>query len=274
MAVPPRILTDTLIHTQKDMADVETYSFAGGKAAAFTRRSPFKETVNEDALALIPAGTDAGVLVVADGLGGLPAGEAASRLAVQRLAEAVRAAQRDNAALRDAILNGIEQANREIIALGAGSATTIAVVELQGRLMRSYHVGDSLILVTGQRGKVKYQTMPHSPVGYAVESGMLDESEALHHAERNIVSNVIGSPEMRIDIGPTFALAPRDTLLLASDGAPDNLYMSELVDCIRAGSLRWIGRELAARCHERMRHPRPGVPSHPDDLSFILYRPR
>lgn len=274
MAVPPRILTDTLIHTQKDLADVETYSFAGAKAAAFTRRSPFKETVNEDALALIPAGADAGVLVVADGLGGLPAGEAASRLAVQRLAEAVRAAQRNNAALRDAILNGIEQANREIIALGSGSATTIAVVELQGRLMRSYHVGDSLILVTGQRGKVKYQTMPHSPVGYAVESGMLDESEALHHAERNIVSNVIGSPEMRIDIGPTFALAPRDTLLLASDGAPDNLYISELVDCIRAGSLRGIGRELAARCHERMRHPRAGVPSHPDDLSFILYRPR
>ncbi len=274
MTSPPPILTDTLIHSQIDLNRVETYLFAGGTAAAFTRRSPFKDTVNEDALALIPAGPHAGVLVVADGLGGLPAGETAARLAVQRLAEAVRAAHQDNVALRDAILNGIEQANQEIIALGSGSATTLAVVELQGRLMRSYHVGDSLILVAGQRGKLKYQTLPHSPVGYALESGMLDESEAIHHAERNIVSNVIGSPTMRIDIGPTFALAPRDTLMLASDGAPDNLYISELVDCIRAGPLRRVGRELATRCHERMRHPRPGAPSHPDDLSFILYRSR
>ncbi len=273
MAKTPPRLTAPLIHSQTDLRRVERCAIAAGSAALFTQRSPFKDSVNEDALALIPVDDNSAVLVVADGLGGLPAGEAASKMAIEVLSASVSAARGNEVSLRDAILNGIEQANAQIIASGGGSATTLAVVEIQGALIRSYHVGDSLILITGQRGKLKYQTVPHSPVGYGVEAGLLDEAEAVHHAERNIVSNVIGSAEMRIDIGPTLTLAPRDTLLLASDGAPDNLYISELIECVRAGPLRRVARTLAERCHQRMKQPQPGAPSHPDDLSFILYRP-
>lgn len=260
-------------YSQADLARADYHPIAGGAAVAYTHRSPYKDTVNEDALALVSLDAGSAVLMVADGLGGLPAGEHAARLAVTLVAEAAVAAAGEGRALRDAILNGIERANAAIIEAGLGSATTLAVVEIQGAQIRSYHVGDSLILVTGQRGKLKYQTMPHSPVGYAVEAGLLDEAEAVHHAERNIVSNVIGSPEMRIDIGPTVTLAPCDTLVLASDGVPDNLYIRELIDCVRAGPLRRVARQLAQRCGARMQHPQPGAPSHPDDMSFILYRP-
>ena len=49
--------------------------------------------------------------------------------------------------------------------LGAGSATTLAVAEVVGQTVRTYHVGDSPIWVFGQRGRLKLQTVPHSPVG-------------------------------------------------------------------------------------------------------------
>lgn len=262
-----------LIYTQTDLAHAEARSLAGGAAVVYTHRSPFKETVNEDSVALIPVDEQSAVLVVADGLGGLPAGAEASQRAVAAVTAAVERTQTQSMALRDAVLNGIERANADILAAGSGSATTIAVVEIQGLQIRSYHVGDSLALVSGQRGRLKFQTVPHSPVGYAVEAGLLDEAEAVHHAQRNIVSNVIGSPEMRIDIGPTITLSACDTLVLASDGLPDNLYISELVECVRAGPLRRAASRLISICQDRMRHARTGMPSHPDDMSFIIYRP-
>lgn len=268
---PP--LSIPLIYSETDLGRVEHHSFASGQAAVFTARSPFKETVNEDAVALIPVGERAGVLVIADGLGGLPAGEVAGRLALTTLEEALSGVTEDGISLREAILDGIERANANILALGTGCATTLAVVELQERMMRSYHVGDSLIMLVGQRGKLKFQSVSHSPVGYAVEAGLLDEAEAVHHEERNVVSNVIGTPEMRIDVGPAIELAARDTLLVASDGLPDNLYVDEIAARVKAGPLQAVAETLVHDCRERMERPLQDRPSHPDDLSVILYRP-
>ena len=265
-------LHEPLIYAETDLHEVERYAFATGRTAVFSARSPFKETVNEDALGLIPVGEHAGVMVIADGLGGLPAGEVAARLAVVTVQESLNG-MTDGMSLREAILDGIERANAKILALGSGCATTVAVVELQGRMMRSYHVGDSLIMLVGQRGKLKFQSVSHSPVGYAVEAGILDESEAVHHEERNVVSNVLGTQEMRIDIGPAIELAVRDTLLLASDGLPDNLYVEEIAERMRTGALGTAAAALVRDCRTRMGQTVPDHPSHPDDLSMILYRP-
>ena len=49
----------------------------------FTRRDPYKQTPNEDAIALLPVGDSAGVLVIADGCGGQANGQAASQLAIE-----------------------------------------------------------------------------------------------------------------------------------------------------------------------------------------------
>ena len=266
-------LSVPLLYSETDLGQVEHYAFASGQAAVFSARSPFKETVNEDAVALIPVGKGAGVLVIADGLGGLPAGEVAARLALTTLEEALSGVTEDGMSLREAILDGIERAKANILALGTGCATTLAVVELQERVMRSYHVGDSLIMLVGQRGKLKFQSVSHSPVGYAVEAGLLDEAEAVHHEERNVVSNVIGTPEMRIDVGPAIELAPRDTLLVASDGLPDNLYVEEIAARVKAGPLQAVAETLVRDCRERMERSLQDRPSHPDDLSVILYRP-
>jgi len=244
-----------------------------GSAAVFSCRSPDKQTANEDAAALIPFDHQSGILVVADGLGGLRAGEQASSLALASLRDALSEAASNGAELRGAILNGVETANRRICELGVGAGTTLALVEIQGRTVRPYHVGDSMILIVGQRGRIKWQTISHSPVGYAVEAGFLDATEAMHHDERHIVSNMLGTADMRIEIGSPIELAERDTLLLASDGLFDNLHLDEIIHRVRKGPLDQVAAGLASSCRQRMQTPTEGQPSKPDDLTFIAYRP-
>ena len=114
--------------------------------------------------------------------------------------------------------------------------------------------------------------MAHSPVGYAVESGLIDEEDAIGHAQRHLVSNMVGDPDMRIEIGSPLDLAAYDTVVLATDGLFDNMRRDEIVEAVRTGSLEEAGHRLASSCLRRMTEPSPGLPSKPDDLTFILYR--
>ncbi len=260
------------LFSEQELLEGTFLETAGGVLAVYSERCPEKETPNEDAVAIIPTGAGSGVLAVADGLGGAPAGQQASLLAIQCLARAVEEVVRENAAIRIGIMDGFESANEEVLALALGAATTLTVVEFDGEFVRHFHVGDSLSLLTGQRGKIKMQSIPHSPVGYAVEAGLLDETDAMHHEERHVISNVIGSADMRIEVGSAVELSPRDTLILASDGLSDNLHMPEIVECIRKGSLESVAENLARCARERMEGARDGAPSKPDDLTFVIFR--
>lgn len=279
-------VADVRSYSGCDMPHSETIDFAGGIAVVYSSRSPEKATANEDAAALIAIDERTGVLAVADGLGGQRGGELASRLSIERLIASLRESVQppsfgespDSAhhsvAIRMAILNGIESTNQELLSNRIGSATTVAAVEIQGHTVRPYHVGDSAILVTGQRSKIKLQTVAHSPVGFAVEAGVLDSTDAMHHEDRHLISNCVGSPEMRIEIGSPLKLAPRDTLLLASDGLFDNLHLHEIVEEIRIGTLGASIDQLAAECRRRMTQPTGDHPSKPDDLTIIAFRRR
>jgi serine/threonine protein phosphatase PrpC len=217
-------------------------------------------------------GEGSGVLAVADGVGGARGGDQASSLAVETLRRAVATSVKEERELRWGILNAFETANQSVIDMAIGAASTLAAVEIDGNHIRPYHVGDSTIIVVGQRGKVKTKTVAHSPVGYGVEGGFIDEDDAMNHKDRHLISNSIGSTDMHIEVGPVLKLAKRDTVLLASDGLSDNLSTEEIVERIRRGPLEPAVKELAARATERMLHPNGGHPSKPDDLTIILFR--
>jgi serine/threonine protein phosphatase PrpC len=262
------------VYCEQDLEECELHPVAKGVVAVYTARSPQRESANQDAAGILPWSAGSGVLLIADGAGGLPAGASASAVAVCSIERSLREAAKEGSELRDAIINGIENANQELASGGTGAATTLAAIEIHGNAVRPYHVGDSQIMVIGQKGKIKLLTKSHSPVGYALEAGILDEEQAMHHQERHLISNAIGSTEMYIEIGSALEMAPRDTLVIASDGLFDNLHTEEIVEICRKGELSKAGRDLLARCRERMIEPREGQPSKPDDLSFILYRRR
>lgn len=247
---------------------------AAGDVHAYTARAPDKKSENEDTVAVIPFGPQAAIFVVADGAGGLPAGKRASATAVDALRASVQVALDETTLLRTAILDGIEAANIAVQNLANGSATTMTVVALEGRTARAYQIGDSEALVVGQRGLIKMQTTPHSPTGFAVEAGFLNEKEALHHADRHLVSNFLGTTDMRIDIGTEIEMQARDTLLLASDGLMDNVHTAEIVERIRKGPLSDGMERLVTLAQRRMAGAAAGQPSKPDDLSLILFRKR
>ena len=247
-------------------------TIGGGDLVAFTSRAPDKETENEDTLAAIPYGPAAAVLVVADGAGGLPGGKRASDTAVSMLEASLQRSMEETMLLRTAILNGIEAANQAVRDLANGSATTLTVVTIEGRTARTYQVGDSEALIVGQRGRVRAQTMAHSPTGFAVEAGFLDQRDALLHKDRHLVSNFIGTNEMRIDVGAPVQLNPKDTVMLASDGLTDNIHLDEIVDFIRKGPLDNALDAITRRATRRMTVESKTMPSKPDDLSVILFR--
>lgn len=261
------LLLEAAFEPQQLEADV-----AGGVAVAYSCKDPQKESENQDTVGIIPYGPAAAVLVVADGAGGLPAGKRASLTAVTTLAESLHAAMNQTALLRTAILNGIEAANNAVLALANGSATTMTVVTIEGLVARSYQIGDSEAIIVGQRGVIKLQTTAHSPTGFAVEAGFLDEREALHHEDRHLVSNFLGTTDMRIDVGATVRLNPRDTVLVASDGLMDNVHVDEIIECVRKGPLTTAASRAVEMASQRMQTAGDGQPSKPDDLSLILFR--
>lgn len=270
-AGPPDTL-GTRTFFDQNMAEPVVIPTAGGMACVFSARCPTKESANEDAAAVIAVDPQSAVLVVADGLGGRAAGEHAARLAVAAVEDALREPSDQETRVRTAIITGFERANAAVLELGIGAATTLAVVEIRNGIARPYHVGDSMILIAGGRGRIKLQTTPHSPVGYGVEAGLIDEDEAMHHEHRHLVSNVIGTPDMHIAIGPPVTLARQDTVLLASDGLFDNLYCDRIVAALRRRNLRNAAADLVAAAQVRMHAGADGQPSKPDDLTFVAFR--
>jgi serine/threonine protein phosphatase PrpC len=272
--VVSKIIDGLLVLDGAFQPDSQVAQVGGGSVVAFTERAPDKDTENEDTVAVIPWGPESVVLVVADGAGGLPAGKRASMTAVSSLAEALSVAMSETVVLRTAILDGIEAANEAVKRLSNGSATTLTVVTIEGQIARAYQIGDSEALVVGQRGRVKLQTTAHSPTGFAVEAGFLDEREALHHAERHLVSNFLGTSDMSIDIGAPAKLRPRDTVLLASDGLTDNVHLDEIIEHIRKGPADVAVDAVVELARKRMQSNNGKEPSKPDDLSLIVYRKR
>jgi serine/threonine protein phosphatase PrpC len=241
-----------------------------GDVCVYTRCSPEKSDLNEDAAAIIQMDNNDLLLAVADGVGGQPAASQASAYLVDCLKEAYDFSVKSGTDLRDCILSGIEDANRKILESANGSATTLAAVVIQDNCMRSYHIGDSAVILTGQKGKIIAETILHSPTGYAVESGIMHEDDAIHHEDRHIVSNVVGAKDMHISMSIPVHIKRFDTLLLATDGLFDNVEKQTIVDTIRKGPIKKNINKLCGMASGRMTDP--GNLYKPDDLTCILFR--
>ncbi|MGB5324537.1 MAG: protein phosphatase 2C domain-containing protein [Pseudomonadales bacterium] len=245
----------------------ESATFLQGICVAVSRRSPDKSTDNEDSCLFMQLGERSGVLAIADGAGGHVAGKEASKIALDELQRELTAAGQIEE-LRAPILNAFEAANALLLAEGRGAATTLVVVEIQGNSIRHYHVGDSSAIVVGQRGAVRLQTVQQSLVGYGIEAGFLHTDAALDHAERHIVLSMVGTADMRVEIGAPLVLKRFDTLLVCSDGLTDNVGVADIVERVRKGKLDFSLAGLQQLAEKNMQLPN----GHPDDLTMLMYR--
>lgn len=237
----------------------------------FSSQAVNKTSGNEDAAGYWDIAPGVSVLAVADGVGGCPGGAEAASKAIEAVGRYVTQ-QSSVETLRSGIVDAFEDANRELLERGIGAATTLVVAEIQNDSARTYHAGDSGAIIVGQRGRLLLDTIPHSPVGYAVASGILEQDDIHEHDERHLISNCIGSREMRMEIGAPVSLARFDTVLLATDGVLDNIHRAELIEIIRSGPLLERATILQERIQATMLGNDLNLPAHPDDATAILYR--
>ncbi len=252
------------------MNQIEDLSVAGGKAMFLVRRRPGRTSENEESLLVAPLASNRVVLAVADGAGGLPDGCEASQRAIAAIADALANSKAPD--VKGRIEEGFRAAHREILSIGSGAATTVSLVFIAGNELYSYHIGDSMTLIIGSGGERNFQTVPHSPVGYAVRDGLLSEEQAIRHEELHLVSNLLGIGTAEVETKGPVVLRPGDTVVIGSDGLFDNLLIKDIARRITKPDLSDSARELVVEVWRRMTQPGAEDPSKPDDLSFILYR--
>jgi len=225
---------------------------------------------NEDNIVIVP---EAGLVVVADGMGGHLAGEVASKLAVDGIsryvvdtfAHEVRADAKPESKV---LGNAIQQANRNIYELArqqpeyAGMGSTVVAVIFHGDRLSVGHVGDSR-LYRFRNGILDQLTQDHSVVQELVSRGLATAEEARLTVSKNLVTRALGvDPEVLADINE-LPLEDNDIYLLCSDG---------LNDVLADGDIEMMliehGRQLETAAHHMVdtANARGG----PDNISVIL----
>ena len=163
------------------------------------------------------------MFALADGVGGLDAGEVASSKAVgvltQGFAEAgeqtshlsllPRLIQHANAAVHDEALNPQWRHQR--------MATTIVACALRYDLATIAHVGDSRCYLI-RNGRAESLTRDHSWVEEQRRQGLISDAEAEASASRHVLTRTLGLERFVTAESTTVGLRPGDTLTLCSDG--------------------------------------------------------
>jgi serine/threonine protein phosphatase PrpC len=256
------------LRVESGMEQPKSVSLPFGEVVYFSTASPTHPEVNQDAAVVIHQG-ELGVLAVSDGAGGTNGAAEASQIVVRTLEESLRAREPEQNA-RSVVLDSIEKANERIRSRVPGALATVALLVVEQRTARPISVGDSLCLVVGGRGRIKYRSIAHGPTGFAEEAGLLNEREAQAHDERHLVSNMLGLEGMRVEMGVPRNLAPRDTMVVACDALFDNARSGEIARCLTGGRLLDGVASLTRLVRDRMDSGKP--PSHPDDLTILACR--
>ncbi|MEV1288010.1 protein phosphatase 2C domain-containing protein [Micromonospora sp. NPDC049679] len=163
------------------------------------------------------------LLAVADGMGGMPAGELASRIVIKALAPLDAAPPEADAGT--ALRAALEAANEEIRVSAAadpaqeGMGTTVTALLLSGERFGLLHVGDSRCYLL-RDATLSQVTRDDTFVQSLVDQGALTMAEARRHPRRSLITQAVqGEP-----LSPTSAVltaCPADRLLLCSDGLTD-----------------------------------------------------
>jgi PPM family protein phosphatase len=178
---------------------------------------------NEDAIGGDP---EAGLLILADGMGGANAGEVASGLGVDLLVSQLAGRLWDGEAIgADQIRDAISSVNQAIFELAdqvpdyQGMGTTLVVGLFLGRRLIHAHVGDSRLYLWRQ-GELRQLTQDHSLIQEMVNIGdfCCIEEAMLAGVPTNVLSRALGSEAQVVVDVDEMEWNPGDVYLLCTDG--------------------------------------------------------
>jgi serine/threonine protein phosphatase PrpC len=186
----------------------------------------------------------AGVAVLADGMGGMNAGEVASSMTVLLLMDLLVAFNRgdeslvvelEEAELEEAeaqplpvriVKHAIEKANRSVFHVSktqpqcAGMGTTVIASLFYDNKMVVGHLGDSRVYRLRDQ-HLEQVTQDHSLVQELLDKGLVTAAEARVSSKKNVVTRALGvARKVEVEVHEHDTL-PGDVYLLCSDGLTD-----------------------------------------------------
>ncbi len=173
---------------------------------------------NEDCFLVDPA---VGLLLVADGMGGAAAGEVASHMAVESVAEAVRASDEVTpellaSAITTAGLQVQEAARRNSAYSGMGT-TMVVVAHLGGGRYGIAHVGDSRAYLYHDGSLIRL-TVDHTWVEEVGRKLGFSDADLARHPMRHMLTMALGIEGMLHVPTAVIEPPPGSRLMLSTDG--------------------------------------------------------
>lgn len=193
-----------------------------------------KRPQNEDSYLEMP---ERGIFAVADGVGGAQAGDTASQMAMEILAEAFMNLPEGGDA-EDMMRRAITHANSAIFQMShdlpqlSTMATTIVALHISGNIATIGHAGDSRLYRLDSKGNLFRETQDHSVVEEEVRAGRMTREQAENHPSKNVISRALGAEEtVEVDM-KTIMFEPNTTFLICSDGVTRHIPDVEIRDLL------------------------------------------
>ena len=198
------------------------------------------------------------ILVVADGMGGMNAGEVASEIAVRTIEECFLPDKMKPEFLKDwtkrenylkAVIEKADaaikvHANDHPECEGMGSTVTIAWI--CDNVASIAWCGDSRIYLFREPDGLERVSKDHSYVQELVDKGSITEDEAFVHPYNNVITRSLGEVGRKAEADVrTLPLFQGDILLLNSDGLSGVLHDEEMEQIIRENRSTMSGCRLA-----------------------------
>lgn len=228
---------------------------------------------NEDAFRCCP---EENVFVVCDGMGGMAAGEVASRMAADAVVRELcrdgacclgtesEVEQRMTRAIAGANYEIFERAQREPECFGMG--TTLVLACVTPGVAHVAHVGDSRCYLW-RRGRLEQVTQDHSLVGEQVRLGRMSVEEAERSPYRHVITRAVGTePEVVADY-QRLPMEQGDVLLLCTDGLTRELHDADIAEVVAEAE---DGGDLDAACRELIE--RANAAGGRDNVTCVLVR--
>ena len=204
------------------------------------------------------------LFVVADGVGGQPAGEVASDLVVSVLRELDQRPASDDPL--EALQARVGEANRLIAEMvraephRRGMATTVTALLCGTADLGVVHVGDSRCYLL-RNGQLRQLTTDHTYAQWLLEQQAITPEEALLHPQRSVITRALQGDPVEAE-GVVLTPLPADRYLLCSDGLSDVVRDAAIAEVVREHPDQ---ERCAARLIELAREA-----GGPDNISVVI----
>lgn len=189
----------------------------------------YKYTQNEDSFGGFP---EAGLWIVADGMGGHNCGKSASHFTVA----GIYAELKSGHSLADAV----QKTHQAILLAGSedpekrGMGSTVVALKFHGNFYEIAAVGDSRGYLF-RDNQIQQITCDHTLVQELINQGEITQEQAKIHPDRNILKQALGSqnhPQVKVDIF-SGEMQRGDIFLLCTDGLTNRVQDYKLENILK-----------------------------------------